>query len=411
MEQGDWRSIYREVSGLLGRGRARISRDQAEIVAEKLDELKKLFVRSVVGNELDEANEWCMKLRKISEDIRRVLRLFEIVFPRELRSFLEDPEAHLRKKLFIYAMDLVRRRMTLRSFEERAQRAIQTSLQTNMRSIYQSWVFLVILRELANDGGCLLYPEHGCLSLERSGRQRLASIPPNAVIETECGALSFFLEAPRPIAWEDTGDLRRAWRLYKAMRPDILVYGGKVLNILDERNDPPIMRPDVIIECKELEDWHKRIRELKGDDKPLSAEEWRWMWLRGLWRGLGRELGARTRPEEIEMGPNERIRLREPELVKIYMRLYRPREMLLISRCAAPDEVKRELESEGIQVIDDVRFDEVALKDVSRRLLNYARPAEDVIVLRGELARFIRMKSSLLGKSPEKLIWEAIASL
>ncbi|MEM2188534.1 MAG: hypothetical protein QXG35_04285, partial [Nitrososphaerota archaeon] len=74
MEQGDWRSIYREVSGLLGRGRARISRDQAEIVAEKLDELKKLFVRSVVGNELDEANEWCMKLREISEDIRRVLR-------------------------------------------------------------------------------------------------------------------------------------------------------------------------------------------------------------------------------------------------------------------------------------------------------------------------------------------------
>jgi hypothetical protein len=90
--------------------------------------------------------------------------------------------------------------------------------------------------------------------LERSGRQRLASIPPDAIIETGYGALSFFLEAPRLIAWEDTGDLRRAWKLYKAMRLDILVYGGRIMNILDEGDDPPIRRPDVIIKCKELED-------------------------------------------------------------------------------------------------------------------------------------------------------------
>jgi hypothetical protein len=69
------------------------------------------------------------------------------------------------------------------------------------------------------------------------------------------------------------------------MRPDILVYSGKIMNILNEENDPPIRRPDVIIEYKELENWHKRIRELKRCDKPLSAEEWRWMWLQGLWRG------------------------------------------------------------------------------------------------------------------------------
>lgn len=247
--------------------------------------------------------------------------------------------------------------------------------------------------------------------MERGGRQRLASIPPNAVMETGCGALSFFLEAPRPIAWEDTADLRRAWRLYKAMRPDMLIYGGKVMNILDEKNDPPIKRPDIIIECKELEDWHRRVRELKRSDKPLSAEEWRWMWLQGLWRGLGRELGARLRPEEVETGPNEKLRLREPELVKIYMRIYRPEKMLLITRCKTPDDVKKDLESERIEVIDNVGFDQAVIEDISRRLLRYAKPAEDVIILRGELARLIRMKSTLLKKSPEKLIWEAIASL
>ena len=247
--------------------------------------------------------------------------------------------------------------------------------------------------------------------MERSGRQRMASIPPNAIIETGHGVLSFFLEAPRPIEWEDTGDLKRAWKLYKAMRPDILVYGGRIMNILDEGSDPPIRRPDVIIECKELEDWHKRVRELKRGDRPLSAEEWRWMWLQGLWRGLGRELGARIRPEEIQLDQDERIRLKEPELVKMYMRLYKPREMLLITRCETPRDVKRDLELEGIMVIDDMQFDRARLKDASRMLLSYAEPAEDIIILRGELVRLIRAKSRLHRKSPEKLIWEAITAL
>jgi hypothetical protein len=36
---------------------------------------------------------------------------------------------------------------------------------------------------------------------------------------------------------------------------------------------------------------------------------------------------------------------------------------------------------------------------------------ENIIILRGELARLIRAKSRLLRKSPEKLIWEAITAL
>jgi hypothetical protein len=195
------------------------------------------------------------------------------------------------------------------------------------------------------------------------------------------------------------------------MRPDILVYSGKIMNILNEENDPPIRRPDVIIECKELENWHKRIRELKRCDKPLSAEEWRWMWLQGLWRGLRKELGARIRPEGIQVDQDERMRLRELELVKMYMRLYRPREMLLITRCGTPEDVKRDLELEGIRVIDNVQFDRARLANVSRNLLNYAEPVEDIIILRGELARLIRARSRLFRKSPEKLIWEAITAL
>lgn len=59
---------------------------------------------------------------------------------------------------------------------------------------------------------------------------------------------------------------------------------------------------------------------------------------------MEKELGARIKPEEIEAGSRKKIRLRESELVKIYMKLYKPKEMLLVARCAAPKEVKRELE-------------------------------------------------------------------
>ena len=410
MRPSDWKKICKEVRGEISSRKGRIDRRLSEKVSRKLDLLKRLFVWETVGGELDKAREWSSELRKALELVKRDLKLDEVVFPRELGSFLGDPEAHLRKKLFIYAMDLVRRRMSIKAFEEKGRRAVQTSLQTNLRGIYQSWVFLTILRQVSANG-YLIYPEHGYLSLERSGRQRLSSIPPNAIVDTGGGLLSFFLEAPRPIAWEDTEDLKKVWRLYKAMRPDILVYGGRVLDIFAGELDPPIRKPDVIIECKELEDWYRRVRELKTYDKPLSAEEWRWMWLRGLWVGLGKELGARVKPEELELSPNKRIRLKEQELVKIYVRIYKPKEMMLVTRCRTPVDVKEDLEAEGIEVIDDVRFSPERLKETSERLLEYAMPSDDVIVLRGELARIIRRMSRTLGKAPEELIRDAIKAL
>jgi len=126
---------------------------------------------------------------------------------------------------------------------------------------------------------------------------------------------------------------------------------------------------------------------------------------------LEKELGARIKPEEIEAGSRKKIRLRESELVKIYMKLYKPKEMLLVARCAAPKEVKRELENAGVEVIDDVQFNEGKLKEVSEKLLEHALPVEDVLILKGELARMIRRKSMILGKPPEKLIKEAIDML
>lgn len=405
----NWREVYKEIRGKFpGWRKARIDKKLSDWLVEKLDHLKTLFVENAVGDELVIAREWTSELEQTLIELTEELGIEGVLFPHELRSFIADPEAHLRKKLFIYAMDLARGKLKPSSFEVKARQAVQTSLQTNLRNIYQSWVFLTVIRQVSGGAGSLIYPEHGYLSLERSGRQRLSLIPPNAVIQTRAGALSFFLEAPRPIAWEDTEDLRRVWRLYKAMRPDILIYGGMVMNILEDGGDPPIKRPDVIIECKELEDWYKRSRELRGGDKPLSAEEWRWMWLQGLWKGLGKELGARVKPEKLERGEGKKIRVKEPQLLKAYANLYKPKKMMLVTRCPTPDDVKRELEDSGIEVIDDVRLNPKKLRKISEELLEYAEPAREIIVLKGPIVILIEEESKALKMTPEELIKKAV---
>jgi len=408
----DWRSVYKEIrKSFPGWRRARIDRRLSEKLTQDLEVLKKLFIEEVLGDQLKLASDWSLQLKRVLEMIHERLGVSNVVFPRELRSFLEDPQAHLRKKLFIYAMDLARRRLKVSAFEEKGRRAIQTSLQTNLRSIYQSWVFLTILYHLAERGGKLIYPECGYLSLERSGKQRLSSIPPNAIIETPRGSLSFFLEAPRPIAWEDTEDLKRVWKLYRAMRPDILVYGGRVMDILDGGLDPPIKRPDVIIEVKELEDWHKRVRELRSIDRAPSAEEWRWMWLQGLWRGLGRELGARTEPEKLVEISKKKLKLKEPDLIKVYMKVYQPKEMILVTRCASPRDVRERLEEAGVKVVDDVGFDQGRLIEISEEIMNFSISSNDLLILEGDLVKLIREKSKALGKRPEELLREIVEML
>ncbi|MEM4636204.1 MAG: hypothetical protein QXE44_01775 [Nitrososphaerota archaeon] len=407
--ESDWREIYREIrKNFTSFRKAKISREFSEKLTKDLDYLKNLFVEEVSGENLKVTSEWISNLKSILRDVCLKLGLENVTFPPELKSFIDDPKTHLKKKLFTYAMDLARGKMSLKMFEDRGRRAIQTSLQTNLRNIYQSWIFLTLISHLSEDGGVVVYPECRYLSLERSGKQKVSIIPPNIVISTSRGLLSFFLEAPRPVSWEDTNDLKKVWSLYKAMRPDILVYSGIIMNILEIDLDPPIKKPDLIIEVKELEDWYQRTREIKRIEQPISAEEWRFMWLRGLWEGLGKELGARTEPEKIEDVSRKNVKLRELELVKLYREVYKPKKMILVARCPSPPNVRKNLEENGIMVIDNVGFDRDKLRKLSEIVLSYATSSEDVLILKGELARAIYQKSRELGKHPEFLIKKII---
>ncbi len=351
---GSWLEVYREIAGRRGRGAEQL-----------LEELKARFVREVVGSELPRAAEWVSHLLSAEERLGRVLGVKGVVYPKELKSFLGGCEDHLRKKLFIYAHDLARGRLTPDEFLERAGAAVRTSLLTNSRSLYQSWVFITLVAHLAERGFRLIYPDDMYLHLERSGRQRTGEIPPNAVLSDGYRALSLFVEAPRPVGWEDTGDLARAWKLYVALRPDMLAYGGRVASIVVPGGDPPVLRPDVVVECKELDDWYRRGRELKGPVVgPLTAEEWRDRWITGLYTGLAEVLNVQ--PSEVKARLRERrgLRLKDPQIVILYKRFYEPRRMVLVTRAPTPPEVRRLLEEEGVEVYDEVGFSHEKLEGV-----------------------------------------------
>lgn len=374
-----------KVSGLLGELRGRVElvdgtpvfRGGAE---ELLERLRRVVALEFAGDRLGEAREWIRLFKRETERSSRLLGARGWVLPKELRSFMQDPLHHLMKKLFQYSIDLARGKMGLREYLEKARSAVNTSLATNMRSIYQYWVYAGLIGALAEHGAYPVYPEHGYLHIERTGWQRGGGIPANLILRIPgLGEASFYLEAPRPIGWGDTRDLRRAWRLYTSLRPDLIVYSGRVPDMVVRREDGSldIRRPDLIIECKELSDWYERTRYLKGPIvKPLTAEEWYTRWFEGLREGLADILGVK--PGRAQALKEEKaVKLRDYQLVQLYRHYYKPRKMILVSRARVPGQIREDLESSGIKVIDEVQIgDTRGLNRLAQETLEFFQPTE-----------------------------------
>ncbi len=375
-----------DIVGLVDRLRSMISVEGMKLVVsqeaeELLDRVRDYIVNSTVGpEEIERARRWASILEAELGRAAKLLGAIGWSYSRELKSFLEDPRLHLRKKLFNYVFDLACGRIGVEELVRRGSAAVRTSLRTNLRSIYQDWVLAAILSGLGERGGRLVYPETGVILLERSGRQRAGSIPPNAVVRLPRGELSIFLEAPRPLGWEDSSDLQRNWRLYTVLRPDILVYPGRVLDIAAPERDPPIIRPHTTIECKELPDWFERSRDLKGPlAKPMNAVEWRARWLKGLQEGLADILGVdRGSVEALAEGRARSIRVKEHRLLLLYKETFKPDRFHLVSRSRLPRDIRADLESNGIIIHDGVELgDTAALEDLVDEVEKLATPAGD----------------------------------
>ncbi len=391
-----WRELYEKILEYIevdDRGRVKPKNISKKEFLKLEDKLKESFIYDILGIDLIKIGyEWVKIFLNTISELKEKAGLMQVLLSRELSSFVEDVVNHLKKKIFIYTHDLLRGRLSLEEYQRKAGAAIRTSFRTNLRTIYQDWVLLSILTHIVEDGGLIVYPENNYISLERMGKQKIGVIPPNTITYTlGKGYLSFFLEAPRPIGWEDTSDLSKAWKLYTALRPDIMVYGGRVLNILTLSSNPPIKRPNVILECKELEDWYLRVRDIKGPlAKPLTAEEWRNKWIEGLWTGLADILGVEKENLQEKIEERRGVRLKEYHIVTLYRALYKPDKMILISRARIPNSIRKELEEDhNIIVYDDIGFSKYKLKEVVEEILAYAKEDSEMIL---KLSNHVRVK-------------------
>jgi hypothetical protein len=347
---------------------------------ELLDKFQECVALSFAPlSEVERARRYARELSSLLAEVVRGLGGRGWALPRETSDFSKDPLEHLKKKITLYTYDLLRKKMTIAEYASKARAAVGSSMRSNLRILYEVYVLASIVKHLSDHGARIVYPEHKFVHFDRRGKQASGSIPPNLVIEVEeKGALSFYLEAPRPLGWRDFKDLSRVWRFYVSLRPDIMVYSGLVLDIVDLSSEgPPVKRPDVIVECKELEDWYLRTRELKGPANPsLSFSEWFRRWLSGLWSGLADVLGVDSSVvKEVAEGKRRGVRVTEAQLVKFYEAFYKPKKFYLVSSPRLPGHVKSELESSGIVVYDGVRVgDPWALRDLAEELLDYASP-------------------------------------
>ncbi|MHC1636958.1 MAG: hypothetical protein ACXQTU_02170 [Candidatus Nezhaarchaeales archaeon] len=405
-----WTKYYDKLSKLLDRYDPNRSFNLQGQVKSKFEELsrkaKRSFIVGLLGvTTIRRARRWVEIFKSSINECARNLNAKSVVLSKELKSFIEDPELHLEKKLFMYFYDLLRGRISLEEYEEKGRAAITTSLMTNLRTIYQNWVLSTLWSILAEEHGAeVLYPEHKCLHLERLGKQKLGEINPNLVLHVSGkGSLSFFLEAPRPVGWEDTSDLMKAWKLYTALRPDIMVHGGMIVNLIDPTQNPPIKPPDIIIECKELADWYIRSRDVKGPlAKPLTVEEWRSKWIKGLYEGLADILGVPPSRAAEKVSEQKGLRLREDRVVVLYKTFYKPKKMFLITRAKTPSIVKKHLESEGITIFDGIGFNKQELRPIAKELAEIARPSTKLEELSSRLLQ--EAKKIGVKLTPNKLI-------
>lgn len=379
---------------------------------KRFENLENRVMRSLiyeaVGNLIPVANRWVAKFKEALSEMTRVSGVKAVLMTRELRSFISNPENHLKKKIMFYLHDTLRNVLSIEEFKEKAFAAVKTSIRTNMRTIYQDWVLINLVTIVVQNGGEIVYPENMIFSLERSGAQKVGWIPPNIILRLSMyGYVSIFIEAPRPIGWGDSKELKRIWKLYTILRPDILIYGGKVLNILNLSSDPPVRKPDMIIEVKELADWYDRVREVRGPfAEPLTIERWRSMWIEGLWDGLAGVLGVERKSGKDEKEKKRVRRLKDVDIVKLYKAIYNPKMMLVITRRRTPSKIKNDLEENDIIVIDNIGFDKRKLLNAIEWINKVASKTDEVMIkLWGSLYREISNLAQKLRCSENDVVY------
>ena len=90
------------------------------------------------------------------------------------------------------------------------------------------------------------------------------------------------------------------------------------------------------------------------------------------------------------------IKLTDQQIVMLYKSVYKPDNMLVISRARVPSYVKSKLEDHGITIIDDVRFEHNRLKEAINYLYKIATSKTSGFEIDKEFEKFLNELQQIL---------------
>jgi len=326
-----WRSIYEDLKS-------------SKIFDEdKYRAMIESYIKEFFEDEIEVIRKYIYTYDDFCEDVKEILNSPYIIHSKQLSSFLEDPKEHIIKTLVSKSYKLILDGVNIEQFNSIINLTVKKCMESNLKLIFQNFVALSIPYNLHSHEINIIYPNNKWIILSRKGFQNNHSLSPNYVLEIDGERFSFFIEAPRPI--ERSKRVKRGSKipLNAAPRPDIMIYHRWVRNILPRRSSSRSMkmlikRPLIIVECKETEGWWKKIRFSKG--------------IRNLTNGDMNNVGAL-------------------DVIDVYLSLYKPKKMFVVSKVKVPRGVKYRLSLRGISTIDDTDFNPFKLSPLSNYILDF----------------------------------------
>lgn len=231
-------------------------------------EVEEGFVRASVYEDLwsdiervcrEVADEFAGETAEIARAVRLICNELQRRGMRVHGSIPEDVRSWLVERVLEYVSAVVLGHADEGVALRKARVAARSASTALLRDLYETWVFLSLIKTLA--------PRSSFISpiwLTRRGLQRASrSIPPNCTMMLGDGRwVSLFLEAPRYIGWSTPEEVEVAAMTRRLPRPDIMVYvrDEKVDDILEPKSELGIVPPDAILEVKCFEGWWKKPR-------------------------------------------------------------------------------------------------------------------------------------------------------
>lgn len=319
-----WECLYND---LLERG----SHDNRLVL-----ELADFLLDDVFGGDLRRVEGEVSRYVSLYEDVCSFFNIRYVFHSRAFSSFLESPRGHVKRIIVPKIRRAVDGRFDLPRFYRLINLTVKKCIDTNCRILFQNFVVLSILYNLHSFDVEFVYPNGSWIHLDRRGHQHGGVIPPNFIIRVGDGYFSFFLEAPRPIEWSLPLKSGEPLPLHAAPRPDILIYRGWVENIVDRSSNSIIKSPNFIIECKEVDGWWRSTRPSKGVKHITNGEI-----------------------ESVDAF----------NVMELYYELYKPDKIFLVSKVKVPRGVKYKLSLRGVETIDNIRLNPIAVRRIVELIL------------------------------------------